>query len=43
MVSTMPAWGMEPTTSSLGGMSPYHQAKARGAFKEQHIYTNLSN
>jgi hypothetical protein len=32
MVSTMPAWGMEPTTSSLGAMSPYHQAKARGAF-----------
>jgi hypothetical protein len=31
MVSTTPAWGMEPTTSSLGAMSPYHQAKARGA------------
>jgi hypothetical protein len=31
VVSTMPAWGIEPTTSSLGAMSPYHQAKARGA------------
>jgi hypothetical protein len=31
MVSTTPAWGMEPTTSSLGAMSHYHQAKARGA------------
>jgi hypothetical protein len=31
MVSTTPAWGMELTTSSLGAMSPYHQAKARGA------------
>jgi hypothetical protein len=30
-VSTTPAWGMEPTTSSLGAMSHYHQAKARGA------------
>jgi hypothetical protein len=30
MVSTTPAWGMELTTSSLGAMSPYHQAKARG-------------
>jgi hypothetical protein len=28
MVSTTPAWGIEPTTSSLGAMSPYHQAKA---------------
>jgi hypothetical protein len=35
MVSTTPAWGMEPTTSSLGAMSPYHQAKARGAFASQ--------
>jgi hypothetical protein len=33
MVSTTPAWGMEPTTSSLGAMSHYHQAKARGAFE----------
>jgi hypothetical protein len=32
LVSTTPAWGIEPTTSSLGAMSPYHQAKARGAF-----------
>jgi hypothetical protein len=32
MVSTTSAWGMEPTTSSLGAMSAYHQAKARGAF-----------
>jgi hypothetical protein len=32
MLSTTPSWGMEPTTSSLGAMSPYHQAKARGAF-----------
>jgi hypothetical protein len=31
MVSTTPAWGMEPTTFSVGAMSPYHQAKARGA------------
>jgi hypothetical protein len=31
MVSTTPAWGMEPITSSLGAISPYHQAKARGA------------
>jgi hypothetical protein len=30
MVSTTPAWGMEPTSSSLGAVSPYHQAKARG-------------
>jgi hypothetical protein len=28
LVSTTPAWGIEPTTSSLGAMSPYHQAKA---------------
>jgi hypothetical protein len=28
VVSTTPAWGVEPTTSSLGAMSPYHQAKA---------------
>jgi hypothetical protein len=34
MVSTTPAWGMEPTTSSLGAMSHYHQAKARGACLE---------
>jgi hypothetical protein len=33
MVRTTPAWGMEPTTSSLRAMSPYHQAKARGAFE----------
>jgi hypothetical protein len=32
MVSTTLIWGVEPTTSSLGAMSPYHQAKARGAF-----------
>jgi hypothetical protein len=32
VVSTTPAWGIEPTTSSLGAMSPYHQAKARGAW-----------
>jgi hypothetical protein len=25
MVSTTPAWRMEPTTSLLGAMSPYHQ------------------
>jgi hypothetical protein len=31
MVSTTPTWGMEPTTSSLGAMSHYQQAKARGA------------
>jgi hypothetical protein len=37
MVSTTPAWGMEPTTSSLGAMSHYHQAKARGAFNIKHI------
>jgi len=30
VVTTTPAWGIEPTTSSLGVMSPYHQAKARG-------------
>jgi hypothetical protein len=35
MVSTTPAWGMEPTTSSLGAMSHYHQAKARGASNMQ--------
>jgi hypothetical protein len=28
VVTTTPAWGIEPTTSSLGVMSPYHQAKA---------------
>src|ERR1700738_785242 len=27
VVSTTPAWGIEPTTSSLGAMSPNHQAK----------------
>jgi hypothetical protein len=32
VVSTTPAWGMEPTTSSLRAMSPYLQAKTRGAF-----------
>jgi len=25
VVSTTPAWGIEPTTSSLGAMSPYHE------------------
>jgi hypothetical protein len=40
MVSTTLAWGMEPTTSSLGAMSPYHQAKTRGAWD---IYTNMCN
>src|SRR5665213_299379 len=28
VVSTTPAWGMELTTSSLGAVSPNHQAKA---------------
>jgi hypothetical protein len=37
VVSTMPAWGIEPTTSSLGAMSPYHQAKARGASLNQYL------
>jgi hypothetical protein len=38
VVSTTPAWGIEPTTSSLGAMSPYHQAKAHGASIKKHIY-----
>jgi hypothetical protein len=37
IVSTTPAWEMEPTTSSLGAMSHYHQAKARGASWLIHI------
>lgn len=32
IVSTMVAWGMEPTTSLLKTMSPNHLAKACGAF-----------
>jgi hypothetical protein len=45
MVSTTPTWEMEPTTSSLGAMSHYHQAKARGALKHKHTYVEkwLSN
>jgi hypothetical protein len=39
MVSTTPAWGMEPTTSSLGAMSHYHQAKARGALTLIYLFS----
>jgi len=31
VVRAMPAWEMELTTSSLGAMSPNHQANAGGA------------
>jgi hypothetical protein len=44
-VSTTPAWGMEPTTSSLGAMSLYHQAKACGAsctLKDKHMTLVIS-
>jgi hypothetical protein len=37
MVSTTPAWGMEPTTSSLGAMSPYHQANVSKEEREMDI------
>jgi hypothetical protein len=38
VVNFTPAWGIETTTSSLGAMSPYHQANARGALHPQIFY-----
>jgi len=39
-VSTTPTWGIEPTTSSLGAMSPYHQAKACGHTHSKMLFHN---
>jgi hypothetical protein len=38
VVSTTPAWGVEPTTSSVGAMSPYHQAQAVVPYNTLHNY-----
>src|ERR1700738_1534881 len=43
VVSTTPAWGIEPTTSSLGVISPNHQAKAHGALSQSNRIDDTNN